>query len=74
MNEALERQQITREEMAREAEIRANTREHKEGMKEALREQARQERETRLLNFKENTKQKVASAKGKLLHLLCDFC
>ena len=66
MNEELEREQLAAEEMQREAEIKANTKEHKEGMKEALREQARQEIETRLLNFKESVKQKVTSAKGKL--------
>ena len=68
-----EQRRIVAEERAREEAIKANTRDHKIGMREALREQARQEREARFLNFKENITQKVSSAKGKLGNLKNSF-
>ena len=64
--ERLEQERIREEERARDAEIRANSREHKIGMKEALKEQDRKQREARRLQFRESVKEKVSSAKGKL--------
>ena len=64
--ERLEQERIREEERAREAEIKENSKEHKIGMKEALKEQDRLQREARRLQFRENVKEKVSSAKGKL--------
>ena len=64
--ERLEQERIREEELAREAEIKANSQEHKIGMKEALKEQDRKQRETRRLQFKESITQKTNSVKGKL--------
>jgi len=62
----LEQERIREEERAREAEIKANSKEHKIGMKEALKEQDRQQREARRIQFRENVRGKISSAKGKL--------
>lgn len=64
--ERLEQERIREEERAREAEIKANSREHKIGMKEALKEQDRKQREARRLQFRENIVQKTNSVKSKL--------
>lgn len=64
--ERREQVRIEEEELAREREIEARTEEHKIGMKEALKEQARMERQQRMLNFKAGLKQKAASAFSKL--------
>ena len=64
--ERQEREEIEAAEREIEAAIKANTKEHKIGMKEALKEQDRREREARRVAFRADVKQKVSSAKGKL--------
>jgi len=49
-----------------EADIKSRTKEHKSAMKELFKEQERFEREFRVLQFKQDTKQKISSIYGKL--------
>ena len=64
--ERREQVRIEEEELARERAIEARTEEHKIGMKEALKEQARMERQQRMINFKAGLKQRTTSVFGKL--------
>jgi len=66
ITEARENHRIRQAERAREAEIRKRTREHKAGMKAALREQDREARRQRMISFKEGIKQKTSTAFGRL--------
>ena len=61
-----EREKIVKAEMQKEAEINSRTEEHKQGMKEALREKDRMEIQGRILNFKSGVKQRASSLKSKL--------
>lgn len=71
--ERLEQKRIREEELAREAEIKANTEDHRIGMKEALKEQDRQQKEARRLHFRENIIQKTSSVKSRLGQIQTSF-
>jgi len=73
ITEARENHRIRQAERAREAEIRKRTREHKAGMKAALREQDREARRQRMISFKEGVKQKTSTAFGRLGRMKNEF-
>ena len=65
-DDLVSRMEFARLEREMERDIKARTREHKSGMKEALRENDRLQRQERRLRFKEGVKQKTSSVFGKL--------
>ena len=64
--ELAELEKIKEEKLALEREIEARTKEHKIGMKEALKNQSRLQRQQRIMNFKQGVKQKTSTVFGKL--------
>ena len=65
-DDLLSRIEMAKLEREMERDIKARTREHKSGMKEALREQDRLQRQERMLQFKQGVKQKTSSIFGKI--------
>ena len=65
-DDLLSRIEFAKLEREMEADIKTRTREHKSAMKELFKEQDRFNRELRILQFKQDTKQKISSTFGKL--------